>query len=449
MANNKAIDEFVGKVANTWRNYGFMDSVYIGRTLYIMCLRKMIESNICQNPQYMSRLVELTKSVFRPTVIDDVDVLVKSADMFEETYHLNHGLISDVLFPLNIEDNMWKRAFFETIQIVSEIIIDNEGYYPYANKLIYSLNKQIKTGSEMVSSNAISELLRLATDIHDGDRVLDGTVGCGYSAMKCLEGKKDIFFLGVDINRNSLAIAAMNAILADVKEYEFMSDDFTAINTPCDMNKVVMDIPFGMKMGDLEHIGYTGLRAREWLDSPICREAEPLLMATAIDSLNETGRFVVIVPPNFLFKQTKSLSTFRDKIVKKGLLKAVVTLPAVHTSSSIKSTMLIIEHGNKDVLFVDATSLFQRERRNDAYISDENKNILKDILDNKKAVKGISFLVPDAKVLEVGDWTLGMYLENEDIDPVRNLEDINAELELEYELLRQLDKKEQKIELFK
>ena len=42
-----------------------------------------------------------------------------------------------------------------------------------------------------------------------------------------------------------------------------------------------------------------------------------------------------------------------------------------------------------------------------------------------------------------------MYLENEDIDPVRNLEDINAELELEYELLRQLDKKEQKIELFK
>ena len=301
----------------------------------------------------------------------------------------------------------------------------------------------------MVSSNAISELLRLATDIHDGDRVLDGTVGCGYSAMKCLEGKKNIFFLGVDINRNSLAIAAMNAILADVKEYEFMSDDFTAINTPCDMDKVVMDIPFGMKMGDLEHIGYTGLRAREWLDSPICREAEPLLMATAIDSLSENGRFVVIVPPNFLFKQTKSLSTFRDKIVKKGLLKAVVTLPAVHTSSSIKSTMLIIEHGNKDVLFVDATSLIQRERRNDAYISDENKNILKDIFDNKKVIKGISFLVPDAKVLEVSDWTLGMYLENEDIDPVRNLEDINAELELEYELLRQLDKKEQKIELFK
>lgn len=32
-----------------------------------------------------------------------------------------------------------------------------------------------------------------------------------------------------------------------------------------------------MKMGDLEHIGYTGLRAREWLDSPICREAELFL----------------------------------------------------------------------------------------------------------------------------------------------------------------------------
>ena len=77
MANNRVIDEFVGKVANIWRNYGFIDSMYIGRTLYIMCLRKMIESNTCQNPQYMSRLVELTKSVFRPTAIDDVECFGK------------------------------------------------------------------------------------------------------------------------------------------------------------------------------------------------------------------------------------------------------------------------------------------------------------------------------------------------------------------------------------
>lgn len=449
MANMKEIDDFVWKVSNAWRNYGLMDGMYIGRTLYVMCLRKMIESNACQNPKYMSRLVEVTKSVFRPTSIEDVDVLVKSAEMLEETYHLKTGMLFEILFPMNIEDNMWKKAFLETIQIIAELNVDEEGYYPYANRLIYSLNKQVRTGAEFVSSNAISELLKLATDVQDGDRVLDGTVGCGYSAMKCLEGKKDIFFLGVDVNRSSLAIASMYTIIADVKEYEFMSEDFAAINTPCDMDKVVMDIPFGMKMGDDEHVGYKGMRAKEWMDSSVCREAEPLLMAAAIDSLSETGRFVVIVPPNFLFKQTKSLSVFREKIIKKGLLRAVINLPAVHTSSSIKSTMLVIERGNDDVLFVDATSLIQRERRNDAFISEENKCVLKDILDNKKPVNNISFLVPNTKVLEVGDWTLGQYLENEDTEQIRSLKEINAELKKEYDLLHELDKKEEKIELFK
>lgn len=449
MANMNIIDDFIYKITNTWRNYGLMDGLYIGRTLYIMCLRKMIESNACQNPAYMSQLVEVTKSVFRPTSMEDVDVLVKNAVLLEETYHLNSGMISGVLFPPNIEDNTWKKAFLETIQIMSEITFDEEGYYPYAGNLIYSLNKQVKMGTEYVSSSAIADLLTLASDVKDGDRVLDGTVGCGYSVMKCLEGKKDIFFLGVDVNRSSLAIAAMYAILAEVKEYEFMSDDFAAIKTPVAMDKVVMDIPFGMKMGDLEHIGYTGLRAREWLDSLVCREAEPLLMATAIDSLGEKGRFVVIVPPNFLFKQTKSLSVFREKIVKKGLLKAVVSLPPVHASSSVRSSMLVIEKTNNDVLFVDATSLIQRERRNDAYISKENKDLLKDILENKKEVKGVSFLVPDTKVLEVGDWTFTQYLENEDTEQVRSLKDINTELKQAYALLNELDKKEAKIELFK
>ena len=406
MANMNIIDDFIYKITNTWRNYGLMDGLYIGRTLYIMCLRKMIESNACQNPAYMSQLVEVTKSVFRPTSMEDVDVLVKNAVLLEETYHLNSGRISGVLFPPNIEDNTWKKAFLETIQIMSEITFDEEGYYPYAGNLIYSLNKQVKMGTEYVSSNAIADLLTLASDVKDGDRVLDGTVGCGYSAMKCLEGKKDIFFLGVDVNRSSLAIAAMYAILAEVKEYEFMSDDFAAIKTP-------------------------------------------VLMATAIDSLGEKGRFVVIVPPNFLFKQTKSLSVFREKIVKKGLLKAVVSLPPVHASSSVRSSMLVIEKTNNDVLFVDATSLIQRERRNDAYISKENKDLLKDILENKKEVKGVSFLVPDTKVLEVGDWTFTQYLENEDTEQVRSLKDINTELKQAYALLNELDKKEKKIELFK
>lgn len=58
-------------------------------------------------------------------------------------------------------------------------------------------------------------------------------------------------------------------------------------------------------------------------------------------------------------------------------------------------------------------------------------------------------MVPDTKVLEVGDWTFTQYLENEDTEQVRSLKDINTELKQAYALLNELDKKEAKIELFK
>ena len=58
-------------------------------------------------------------------------------------------------------------------------------------------------------------------------------------------------------------------------------------------------------------------------------------------------------------------------------------------------------------------------------------------------------MVPDTKVLEVGDWTFTQYLENEDTEQVRSLKDINTELKQVYALLNELDKKEEKIELFK
>ena len=449
MVDIKTVEDYTDKVLNIWRDYGLLDEQYISRTLYIMCFHKMIEDNACQEAKYMSQLIDATKSMYRASSIEDAECSIKNTDMVEKTYHLKAGMLSDVLFTTNIEENGWKKAFLKVMQLTSEIAVDEDGYYPYASKVIYSLNRTGKAECEIISSNAIADLLCIASDVQDGDRVLDGTIGCGYSVMKCIEGKKDIFLLGVDANRTSTAIAAMYTIIAGVKEYEFMVEDFSAINTPCDMNKVIMDIPFGGKMGDIEHAGYKVMRAKKWMDSYACREAEPLLMAAAIDSLSVNGRFVVIVPPNFLFKQTKSLRAFRKKIVKKGLLKAVVSLPAVHTSTSIKSFILIIESGNEDVLFVDAANFIQRERRNDAYIGNEDKIVLKDILNNKKAVEKVSFLISNEKVLEVGDWSISKYIDNNKDTEIRSLIEINAELRKEYDLLNKLNEMEQNIELFK
>ena len=55
--------------------------------------------------------------------------------------------------------------------------------------------------------------------------------------LKCFKVKKNICLLGVDINSDSIATAALSTILSDIKDYKFMQEDFTAMNSPVGIDK--------------------------------------------------------------------------------------------------------------------------------------------------------------------------------------------------------------------
>lgn len=446
MADTQKVGTFIYNLSSIWHKYGLDETRYTGCTLYIMCLKKMIEENTCRDPQYMGKIIELTKILYRPTSVDDIEILKSSVEIVEKVYDLQAGLLSEVFNPVRSQEEGWKKAFLEVVMMVSAIDVEEDGYIPYVESIAYLVGKNSRMGSDKVSSNAVADLLEIAADIKDGDKVLDGTIGYGYSVLKCLKSKKNICLLGVDINSDSIATAALSTILSDIKDYKFMQEDFTAMNSPVGIDKVVMDIPFGMKMGEL--MGYQSHRASKWMDTDICKETEALFIATAIDSLNDNGRIAVIVPKNFLFKQTKALSTFRKNLVKEGMVKAIVSLPPVYNSTMIKTALLVLQSGNRDVIFVDANDLIQRERRNDAVITNENKILLKSILDEKMEVENVSFLVDNEKLIEVGDWSINMYKQVDDIFEHRSIKEINDDLKKQYKRLAELNNQSLGIRLF-
>ena len=446
MENNKSVDKFISDLENIWFRAGMYGTQYVGSTLYIMCLKKMIEDNECTNPDHMSSIVELTRVLYRPMSINDIEVIKKASEILEETYHVKKGLLADVLSPFRSEENAWKKAYLDIIALTSSIDIDEEGYYPYAKELIYSTSKGGKMYTEKASSNAVSDLLSIAADVKDGETVLDGTIGYGYSAVNCIKDKKDVTLYGIDINSDSIQVSTLYMILCDIR-FETKQEDFTAMDTLYTVDKVVMDIPFGMRpMSELT--GYQLSRVINWMDSDSCKEMECLFMASALDAMKENGRVVLIVPQGILFKQTKALSTFRRNLVKKGLLKAVVALPPVYNSTLINTAMLIFEHNNKDVLFVDGTPLIKRERRNDAYITPDDKKILYEILEKKKTVVDISFKVSNTEVIETGDWSISRYKDVDNTIEFRSIKKINKELDKYYERLNELNTESNTIKLF-
>lgn len=447
MADYTKVEKYIWDIANIWHNAGMDGTQYVGSTLFIMCLKKMVEENACTNPDYMQSIVELTKVLYRPVSTEDIEVIRRASEILEETYHVKRGLLTDVLSSFRSEEEAWKKAFLGVVSATADIVADEDGYYPFATQLINIASKDARRNTaEKISSNAVADLLSIAANVQEGETVLDGTIGYGYSAINCIRGKKDVTIYGVDINTDSIQVATLYMILCGV-HFDVMQEDFTAMDSAYVADKVVMDIPFGMRAMN-ELAGYQLHRAKKWMESDSCKEMECLFMASALDAMEDKGRFVVIVPQGILFKQTKALSTFRKNLVKEGLLKAVVSLPPVYNSTMINTAMLVFEHNNEDVLFVDAATLVQRERRNDAYITEENKGRLRDILEEKKVVEGISFRIPNAKVLETGDWSISKYIDVDEIVELRPIAEINKELQQFYKRLDELNTESNSIKLF-
>ena len=133
-----------------------------------------------------------------------------------------------------------------------------------------------------------------------------------------------------------------------------------------------------------------------------------------VNMMSEEGKAVALVANGSLFKLTDS--EIREEFISKGLIEAVIQLPEnIFSYTSISTSLLVFSHNNKSVKFVDASKLFEKERRvnilkpneiYDAYkngnpdlvISVTNKEILKNdsglLVSNYAALNDLKLVNP-------------------------------------------------------
>ena len=209
MADYKKIENYISNIASIWHIAGMNASDYVGCMLYVMGLKKMVEENACTNPEYMSSIVALTKVLYHPTSPSDIDILRNASRVLEETYHAKDGLFTDILSTYRCEEVSWKKAFLDIVAVTAQIEIEEDGYAPYVQQILYYASKDGRDKAEKISSNAVADLLSIAADIKDGDTVLDGAIGYGYSVMKCIQGKKNKKLYGVDLNIEAIQMSTL------------------------------------------------------------------------------------------------------------------------------------------------------------------------------------------------------------------------------------------------
>lgn len=279
--------------------------------------------------------------------------------------------------------------------------------------------------SDYVSRTEVGELANKLLQVQDNEHFFDFTAGCGSTTL-AIVGDKNCKITNYDLNRESLSVLAMLCIMQGYKDINIKCvDSFRDYSEPVVADKIFVDAPFGMKIED----HFTNQK----------KESIILAIEKTIESLSENGLGVLTVNSGLLFGSGKAHKETKRKLIDDGYLKSVIALPISYFGTVVSINMLVVsKEKNEKVIFVNANSksflqyLIKASSR-EVSISKEGVELLADIVNNEKEVKGLSVSVMNKEV-EANDYNLmpTTYVKELIEKETRTIEDIDSELEKLY-----------------
>jgi type I restriction enzyme M protein len=221
-----------------------------------------------------------------------------------------------------------------------------------------------KKGGEFYTPSEVSELMALLLQPQSGERLYDPTCGSGSLLIKLVQQVPDRNYsvYGQESNGSTWALCKMNMFLHDIdnariewgdtiknpkltEDDKLMKFDVVAANPPFSLKK------WGVK--EAEHDPFN----RFWRGIPPKTKGDYGFIIHMVESLNEHGRMVVVVPHGVLFRGSRE-AKIREQFIKENLLDAVIGLPEqLFFGTGIPAALLVFKknRGRENVLFIDAS----------------------------------------------------------------------------------------------
>lgn len=247
-------------------------------------------------------------------------------------------------------------------------------------------------GCESFTNIYLARLESAVLDVNEGQEIYDPFCGSGISIVA--SGGKFNPLSVRDKNSDIVAIATINMILHGCKIREVTCGDslFAEIRT---YDRVVSEPPLNVKYPDNIYD-----RFKDNLTYTISRDS--LELELIINSLNDYGKAVVLVPQGFFFRSGRSLE-YRKHLVEANIIDSIINLPAgVLYGTAISASLLLINKNkrNKDILMLDSSSLWDKRNLRELILSDESINKIVEIISNREEKIGISKIVKYEEIKE-------------------------------------------------
>ena len=259
-----------------------------------------------------------------------------------------------------------------------------------------------KKGGEFYTPHEVSQILaKLVTvDAKENDdqfRVYDPTMGSGsllLTVQKELpEGEREgsVAFYGQELNTTTYNLARMNLMMHGVNyrnmnlkrgdtldtDWPFAEKD--GIQLPLKFDAVVANPPYSQKW-EIKSIDRSKDSRFKFGVAPASK-ADYAFILHGLYHLESNGTMAIVLPHGVLFRGAAE-GKIRQKIIDENLLHAVIGLPAnLFYGTSIPTCVLVFK-GRKargecsDVLFIDASSDFEKEKNQNKLTADNITKII-------------------------------------------------------------------------
>lgn len=289
-----------------------------------------------------------------------------------------------------------------------------------------------------------------------GLQVYDPCMGSASLMLSCKNYSKEpdyIKYYGQELMPSTYNLARMNMFLHRVlpENQHLRNGDTLDADWPTDeeteFDVVTMNPPYSAKWSadegfkqDERFMDYGGKLAPK-------SKADYAFLLHGFYHLKQSGTMAIVLPHGVLFRGA-SEGEIRRILLENGSIYAVIGLPAnMFYNTSIPTCIIVLKkhREGRDVLFVDASNLFEKEKKQNVMNKEHIDRVIK-LYNDRKTVDKLSFLA-SYEDIEKNDFNLNIprYIdtseEEEEID-IRELSesfrDINREIKESNEALLQM-----------
>lgn len=449
---NNNIEEKIWKIIEEWRANGVSLADSASSVLYLLTIKKLFKDAISNVDERDSQIIikELSPALLFSEEVDYKEFLVHSSNLLEMKYGIQEGFFGNFIAGMRSFE-LWQSTLYKTIKnIMAMPDADVEVLADAVEQIMFKAFQPGYRMAPMITSSSLADILKIALNVENDDKFLDGTIGCGLSAIRCVKDT-NASIQGMDLNFNVLQITILYTILSGREKFEFKNGDFTLEQSKEKFNKIAMDIPFAVKTGD--YIGEQITIRDKWLGGAQGRDLDVLMVGKVLEVLEENGRATIVVPNSFLFRSGNANRNLRENILEKKMLRAVINLPPLHFETGARSSILLLEKNLGKVLFLDTDSdamdFFQRQRREVPMLTEDGKCKLIHLLTTGEEIKGVSALVDEQQLRENQfDFSTSRYVSIKEELVFRDMQTINSDLKLLHGELQKIEKENGKMKLF-